>query len=151
MLRCWVHRTMGNRVSGGAQINLPASGDGSTSSAAEATSVVRHKPQKEKSRYGTVQITIASAPTAQTRRSSRAEEVVSHTVTSRGTIIHGSQSDPSTIQRGASSSERHFPQQENSVLPLPITQLPFPHPLSPHCSTGRLRAPSARTVRDSHL
>lgn len=110
---------MGNRQSQSHGL-IHASGvlPSSRTSTAEENVVVRQKPIKEKSRYGSVHVSISLPQNAITRsRAPRGNIPEQYTITSRGSILHGTQSDPSTIQRALAASER--PLLEPSEIPIP--------------------------------
>ena len=96
---------MGNRVGGAANVGAGSSSRTSTAEESTATpSTLRTKPLKEKSRHGVVSVDIMTQMAATRGRVPRTDQPQSHVITSRGSIIHGSQCDPSTIQRGKIST-----------------------------------------------
>ena len=59
------------------------------------------KPMKEKDRYGLCTVKIATiVPAGSPRRNQ--ERIITHNITPKGGIIHGSQCNPQLIQRGLS-------------------------------------------------
>ena len=78
-----------------------SSGDSTRTSTAEDPTVPRPKPVREKSRHGQVHMTVALSPAAANRnRQPRSDVPEAHVITSRGCIVHGTQSEPMAIQRG---------------------------------------------------
>ena len=59
---------------------------------------VRIKPMREKDRYGVCTVKITSITSTAARRSQ--ERISTHTITPKGVIIHGTQCNPQSIQRG---------------------------------------------------
>ena len=90
---------MGNK--GSTPQGVGASSSRTSTSEENHPRAVRSKPLKEKSRHGVVNVSVVTQTAAARGRVPRSDLPQTHVITSRGSIIHGSQCDPSTIQRGA--------------------------------------------------